>query len=47
MAVSLTPTRFSDLAKVEKWFSRNCQTVLGRLCTTVEKGDFIAYLASQ
>ena len=47
MAVSLTPTRFSDLAKVEKWFSRNCQTVLGRLCTAVEKGDFIAYLASQ
>jgi cytochrome c peroxidase len=47
MAVSLTPTRFSDLAKVEKWFSRNCQTVYGRLCTAVEKGDFIAYMASQ
>ena len=47
MAVSLTETRFSDLAKVEKWFSRNCQTVYGRLCTAVEKGDFIAYMASQ
>ena len=47
MAVSQTPDRFTDLAKVEKWFSRNCQTVYGRLCTAIEKGDFIAFMASQ
>ena len=47
MAVSLTPTRFTDLAKVEKWFARNCQTVFGRLCTALEKGDFITYMTSQ
>ena len=38
--------RFSDPAKVEKWFKRNCQDVLERACTAQEKGDFIAYLLS-
>ena len=38
--------RFSDPAKVEKWFKRNCQDVLERVCTAQEKGDFIAYLLS-
>lgn len=47
MAVSRTPTRFTDLAKDEKWFFRNCRTVLGRECTPQEKGDFIAFMASQ
>ena len=47
MAVSATPDRFTDLAKVEKWFRRNCNTVLGRECTTEEKGNFIAFMASQ
>jgi hypothetical protein len=47
MAVSVTPGRFSDLAKVEKWFRRNCDTVLGRECTALEKGDFITFMSSQ
>jgi mono/diheme cytochrome c family protein len=47
MAVSLTPDRFTDPAKVEKWFGRNCNSVLGRDCTSAEKGDFIAYLMGQ
>ena len=47
MAVSRSPQRFTDLAKVEKWFARNCKTVLGRACTPAEKGDVITYLASQ
>lgn len=47
MAVSVTPDRFSDLAKVEKWFRRNCDTVLKRECTAMEKGDFIAFMSSQ
>lgn len=45
MAVSVTPDRFTDAAKVEKWFGRNCNTVLGRECTAAEKGDFITYLS--
>lgn len=36
--------RFTDSAKVEKWFKRNCKDVLSRECTAVEKGDVIAYL---
>ena len=47
MAVSKTPDRFTDSAKVEKWFGRNCSTVLGRDCTAAEKGDVITYLAGK
>ena len=47
MAVSKTPDRFTDPDKVAKWFLRNCQTVLGRECTPVEKGDIITFLAGQ
>jgi uncharacterized caspase-like protein len=46
MAVSRTPDRFTDPEKVEKWFLRNCKTVLGRECTPSEKGDVISYLSS-
>jgi hypothetical protein len=46
MAVSLSPDRFTDMDKVEKWFRRNCNTVLGRECTPQEKGDFITYMSS-
>jgi len=38
--------RFTDAAKVEKWFKRNCQEVLGRACTPQEKADFTAYMIS-
>ena len=46
----LAPTaqkdRFTDAAKVEKWFKRNCNEVLGRECTAREKADFTAYMIS-
>jgi mono/diheme cytochrome c family protein len=45
MAVSASPSRFTDIVKTEKWFGRNCKTVLGRACTAQEKGDFITYLS--
>jgi cytochrome c len=38
--------RFTDPAKVEKWFKRNCKEVLGRACTPQEKADFTAYVLS-
>ncbi|ABD68496.1 cytochrome c-like protein [Rhodoferax ferrireducens T118] len=46
MAPSVNPKRFSDAANVEKWFKRNCNDVLGRACTTQEKGDFMTYVLS-
>ena len=46
MAVSRNPTRYTDLKFVEKWFGRNCDSVLGRACTAGEKADFIAYMSS-
>lgn len=36
--------RFTDPAKVEKWFKRNCKDVLERACSEQEKADFIAYM---
>lgn len=45
MAVSVSPARYSDPAKVEKWFTRNCKEVVGRECSAGEKADFIAFLA--
>ena len=47
MAVSKTGDRFTDFEKTEKWFARNCKSVLGRECTPLEKGDFITFLAAQ
>jgi cytochrome c peroxidase len=46
MAPSVNPQRFTDAAKVEKWFGRNCKDVLERSCTAQEKGDYIQYLLS-
>ena len=38
--------RFTDPAKVEKWFKRNCKEVLGHACSAQEKADFAAYMLS-
>jgi cytochrome c peroxidase len=46
MATIANPQRFTDAAKVEKWFGRNCKDVLERACTAQEKGDYIQYLTS-
>ena len=46
LAPSANAARFSREAKVEKWFRRNCNDVLGRACTAQEKGDVLAWLMS-
>ena len=46
LAPAANPQRFTDAAKVEKWFKRNCNDVLGRACTAQEQGDVLAYLMS-
>lgn len=46
LAPAASPARFTDPAKVEKWFTRNCKDVLKRVCTPAEKGDVLAYLMS-
>lgn len=45
LAVAANAERFSDPAKVEKWFGRNCKEVVGRACTPAEKADVVAWLA--
>ena len=47
VAVSAAPTRYTDAAKVEKWFKRNCTEVLGRECTAQEKGDWLTFVIGQ
>ncbi len=44
LAPLVNPERFSDSAKVEKWFRRNCKDVLNRECTPLEKADVVAYV---
>ena len=43
LAPAINAERFTDAAKVEKWFRRNCTEVVGRECTAAEKADFIAF----
>lgn len=44
----LSPNRnadhFTDQTKVEKWFKRNCNDVLGRECQAQEKADVLSWL---
>jgi hypothetical protein len=44
MAPAVNPERFTDAAKTEKWFRRNCNDVVGRECTSAEKADVLAWL---
>jgi len=44
MAPAANAERFTDAAKTEKWFRRNCNDVVGRECTAGEKADVIAWL---
>ena len=44
LAPAANARRFSDPAKSEKWFKRNCNDVLSRECSAQEKADVIAWL---
>jgi len=44
MAPAFNAERFTDSAKSEKWFRRNCNDVVGRECTAGEKADVLAWL---
>ncbi len=44
LAPAFNTERFTDAAKVEKWFRRNCNDVVGRECTASEKADVLSWL---
>jgi hypothetical protein len=44
LAPAFNAERFTDQAKVDKWFKRNCNDVLNRACTAQEKGDVLEFL---
>ena len=46
LAPAFNPKAFTDTARVEKWFRRNCNDVLSHECSAAEKADVIAYLTS-
>ncbi|MCX8516467.1 MAG: DUF1924 domain-containing protein [Rhodoferax sp.] len=46
MAPAANDKRFTDAAKTEKWFRRNCNDVVGRECSASEKADVLAWLLS-
>jgi len=46
LAPAVNGERFTSVRKVDKWFRRNCNDVVGRVCTSQEKGDVLTYLMS-
>lgn len=46
LAPAANTARFTRAEKVEKWFKRNCNDVLGRACSPREKSDVLAYLVA-
>jgi hypothetical protein len=44
MAPAFNAKRFTDAAKTEKWFRRNCNDVVGRECSAAEKADVLSWL---
>lgn len=44
LAPAFNAKAFTDTAKVDKWFRRNCKDVLSRECTASEKANVLAYL---
>ena len=46
LAPAFNPQSFTDTARVDKWFRRNCKDVLSRECSAAEKADVMAYLIS-
>ena len=46
LAPAFNPETFTDSARVDKWFRRNCKDVLSRECSAAEKADVMAYLIS-
>ena len=46
LAPAFNPKAFTDTAKVDKWFRRNCKDVVSRECSAGEKADVLAYLNS-
>lgn len=46
LAPIANPRAFTDEARVDKWFRRNCRDVLDRECSAGEKADVLAWLLS-
>ena len=46
LAPAANADRFVRADKVEKWFKRNCNDVLGRACSPAEKADVLAWLVT-
>lgn len=44
LAPAANASAFTDAARVDKWFRRNCRDVLARECDPREKADVLAYL---
>jgi hypothetical protein len=44
LAPRVNSEAFTDEARAEKWFRRNCNDVLGRECSAAEKADVLTWL---
>lgn len=46
LAPAFNAQAFTDAARSDKWFRRNCKDVLSRECSAAEKADVLAWLIS-
>lgn len=46
LAPAFNAKSFTDTARVDKWFRRNCKDVLSRECSAAEKADVLSWLIS-
>jgi hypothetical protein len=46
LAPAANAQAFTNTQRINKWFKRNCNDVLGRECVPQEKADVLAYLIS-
>ena len=46
LAPAANANAFTNSARIDKWFRRNCNDVLQRECSAPEKADVLAYLLS-
>ena len=44
LSPAANPKRLTDEREIRKWFMRNCNQVLERDCTPLEKGNFLQFL---
>jgi hypothetical protein len=47
LSPAVNSARLTEVAKVEKWFKRNCKWTTGNECSAQDKADILAFISQQ